>query len=233
VSVHAAGMASAMGGTIFDDAPATTKWRDEMLAAAQSIGAKYAGDGPYRTSEVLADVDRWWKIATQFANEAKDVSSMSPANAKRAMDNAVNLLEARAELKLRVPQALSVTGDEARHYAGLMVAPIEWLVDVGDPVLRKVEEPASWIKRALWLGTAVVGVWSITRLLETGTTAKREIFGTKPLFAPRGLVKNPPAWAADPDLWETARIAVEENGPYENEEHVKIHVYKQLGGRVS
>lgn len=235
MSVFATGAASVGGvGEIFDDSPATTKWREQMEASAKILRAKYGGDGPFQVARVLADVDRWWRIATQFANEATQVSSMTAANAKRAKDNALNLLEARGELRLRVPTAMSVTSEEAQRFVDLMVAPITWLVDVGDPVLKNVEEPASWIKRALWLGAAVLGVWSVTKLLETGTTAKREVFGSRPLFgAPARLVKNPPAWAADPDLWETARVAVEENGPYENEEHVKIHVYKQLGGRVS
>jgi hypothetical protein len=237
VSVFAAGAASvrgnvAGGGSIFDNTPATDKWREQMRAAAANLGAKYSGDGPYRVADVLADVDHWWHVATEFSTTAK--GTVSPANLKRAQDNALNLLEARAELRLRVPTAYSVTADDAKRFAALMVAPIEWLIDVGDPILTKAEEPASMLKRILWIGLAFGGVWAVKTLIDSGVTAKREIVGERPLFAPKALVRNPPPWAADPILWEQARVAVEPHREqYDNPDAVTVHVYKQLGGRVS
>lgn len=53
------------------------------------------------------------------------------------------------------------------------------------------------------------------------------------LQAPGKLVNNPPSWARDPDVWETAKLAVKANSEgYDNPEAVTVHVYKQLGGRV-
>jgi hypothetical protein len=240
VSVYSAGAASVRrsvaGGAIFDDAPATSKWRGQMEGAAANVRAKYAGDGPYQVEAVLADVDKWWRVASQFAEQAatNPTSTMRPDQVKRAKDNALNLLEARAALKLRIPTAYSVTGPEARQLTAFMVAPIEWLISVGEPALSSAEAPASWIKRGLWIVGGLAGIWAVSKLLDSGVSAKREIFGARPLFAPKALVKNPPAWAADPEIWESARVAVEPyRDSYDNPEVVTVHVYKQMGGRVS
>lgn len=240
MSVYGAGAASVRrdrtGGSLFDTTPATEKWREQMQAAAANVRAKYAGDGPYQVAAVLADVDRWWRVATQFktAADTAPLSTMRPDQVKRASDNALNLLEARAELQVRVPQAVSITGPEAHKLAEFMAAPIDWLVSVGEPALASAEAPASMIKTALWIVGGIAGIWALTKLIDSGVSAKREIVGERPLLAPRALVRNPPAWAADPILWEDARMAVEPHrAQYDNPEAVIVHVYKQMGGRVS
>jgi hypothetical protein len=79
-----------------------------------------------------------------------------------------------------------------------------------------------------------IGVlWGVSKLLGGAVEAKREFFGARALPAPAALVRNPPAWAQDPELWESARVAVEPYADrYDNAAAVTTHVYKQMGGRV-
>jgi hypothetical protein len=240
VSVFAAGMASMpvrgrtsssrTSGAIFDGTPITDKWRGEMQAVKDKLRASYGGPGPYTVAHVLADVDHWWGIATKFANEAPSLNMKTPALVKQARDNALNLLEARAQLKLRKPAEI-VDAKEGRVYLEAMVAPIDWLISTGAPVLTSREESMSTIKKIAYIGLGIGVIYGLSRLLSSGAELTREVRSFRP--APAGMVHNPPSWAADPEIWENARLAVEQSGPYENVEAVKIHVYKQLGGRVS
>lgn len=234
MSVYGAGVASmpsrASTGALFDDTPVTDKWREQMQAAKEKLRASYAGPGPYTVARVLADVDKWWRIASQYADEAPSVSAMPAVRVKEAKTNALNLLEARAQLRTRKPEEI-VEAKDGRVYLDAMVAPIDWLIASGAPVLKDKEQSNSMWKTALYVGLGIGAIYGLSRLLSSGAELTREVRGIRP--APAGMVHNPPAWAADPELWETARLAVEESGPYENVEAVKVHVYKQLGGRVS
>jgi hypothetical protein len=235
VSVFGAGVSSmprraAMGGALFNDTPITDKWREQMTAAKAKLRESYSGPGPYTVAHVLADVDKWWKIASRYADEAPSMSSMPAVRLKEAKDNALNLLEARAQLKIRKPTEI-VEPAAGRVYLDAMTAPIDWLIAVGTPAIKGREEVGSTFKTAMYVGLAVLGVYGLSKVLSSGAELTREMRSLRP--APAGMVNNPPAWAADPELWEHARLAVEESGPYENVEAVKVHVYKQLGGRVS
>ena len=222
--------ASRTSGAIFDGTPATDKWRAQMQAARDKLRASYSGPGPYTVEHVLADVDHWWQIATKYANEAPGLSTIRPDQIKAAKTNALNLLEARAQLRLRKPAEI-VDVKDGRVYVEAMVAPIDWLIDAGAQPLAKEENTRSTLKTALYVAAGIAAIYGLSRLLSSGAELTREVRSFRP--APTGMVHNPPAWAADPDLWETARLSVEQSGPYENAEAVKVHVYKQLGGRVS
>jgi hypothetical protein len=225
------GRAAARTGAIFDGGtPATDKWRGEMRDAKAKLRASYAGPGAYTVEHVLKDVDHWWGIATKFANEASSLSTIRPDQIKAAKNNAVNLLEARAQLKLRKPQEI-VDPKDGAVYLAVMTAPIDWLIDVGSQPLAKEEGTRSTLKTMLYVAGGIAAIYGLSRLLSSGAELTREVRSFRP--APAGMVHNPPAWAADPEIWESARIAVEQSGPYDNAEAVKIHVYKQLGGRVS
>lgn len=234
MSLYAAGLNSARAssaGAFYDATPATDKWREQMEAAADKVRAKYSGPGPFTVYGVLTDLDKWWKVATQFAEQAPD-AKMLPVHVTEAKNNAVNLLEARAELRTRPALDVVAPADVARFVA-LMVAPIAWLVAVGRPMLENVEAPASMLKTALWIAAAIGGVWGVSKLLDSASGFKREIVGTRPLVPPSKLVRNPPPWAVDAELYETARVAVRDSGEqYDNPKMVIVHVYKQLGGRV-
>lgn len=53
------------------------------------------------------------------------------------------------------------------------------------------------------------------------------------ITAPAEHILNPPPWVQDPDLWESAKLAVEPyKHRYPNPDAVITHVYKQMGGRV-
>lgn len=206
-----------------------------MNAAAERIRAKYAGPGPYTAGAMLVDVTKAWGVATQFAEQAPTVSTMRPDQVTRAKNNALDLLELQAALKIRDPSSVLSRGELDKCTAA-MTAPIAWLVSAGAPVLAANEPSAGFPWRTLmWGGLIIGGLYGLSRALSSASEFKREIVGPRTLTsAPRELVKNPPAWAADPELWEHARIAVEGSGEqYDNAEAVKIHVYKQLGGRVS
>lgn len=234
MSVFAAGAASMgrsrMAGSVFDGTPITDKWRGQMEAAKEKLRDSYSGPGPYTVARVLADVDKWWKIATKFANDAPTMNAITPARVKAAKDNALNLLEARAQLQIRKPAEI-VDVKDGRVYLDAMVAPIDWLIATGSPVLANREESWSTLKTAAVVAGGIAAIYGLSKLLSSGAELTREVRSFRP--APAGLVNNPPAFAADPAIWEHARLAVEESGPYENAEAVKIHVYKQLGGRVS
>jgi hypothetical protein len=235
VSIFGAGVASmpsraSTGGALFTETPATDKWRGQMEAAKEKLRSSYSGPGPYTVERVLADVDHWWKIATKFSEDAPAMNAITPARVKEAKTNALNLLEARAQLRLRRPAEI-VESKDGRVYLDAMVAPIDWLIATGSPVLANREESWSTLKTVAYVGLGVAAIYGLSRLLSSGAELTREVRGMRP--APAAMVHNPPAWAADPELWETARLAVEESGPYENVEAVKVHVYKQLGGRVS
>lgn len=235
MSVFGAGVASmprrsAMGGALFTETPATDKWRGQMEAAKEKLRSSYSGPGPYTVERVLADVDHWWKIATKFSEDAPTMNAITPARVKEAKNNAVNLLEARAQLKLRRPAEI-VDVKDGRVYLEAMTAPIDWLIATGSPVLSNREESWSTVKTVAYVALGIGAIYGLSKLLSSGAELTREVRGLRP--APAAMVHNPPAWAADPEIWETARTAVAESGPYDNEEHVRIHVYKQLGGRVS
>ena len=218
-------------GSLFDGGtPATDKWRDEMRAARDKLRASYSGPGPYTVERVLKDVDHWWGIATKFANEASSLSTIRPDQVKLARNNALNLLEARAQLKLRRPAEI-VDPKEGAVYLAAMTAPIDWLIDVGGQPLAKEETTRSTLKTMLYVAGGIAAIYGLSKLLSSGAELTREVRSFRP--APTGMVHNPPVWAADPEIWETARLSVEQSGPYENAEAVKVHVYKQLGGRVS
>lgn len=232
MSVFGAGVSSiplrrSSTGGLFDGTPVTDKWRDQMLDAKAKLRASYSA-GPYTVAHVLADVDKWWKIATEFTKTT--LTTETPARRKQAMDNALNLLEARAQLQLRKPVEI-VDAKEGRVYLAAMEAPIDWLIATGTPALKNREDSWSTLKTLAYVGIGVGALYGLSRVLSSGAELTREVRSFRP--APTAMVHNPPAFAADPDLWERARIAVEESGPYDNAEAVKIHVYKQLGGRVS
>jgi hypothetical protein len=232
VSVYGAGVAS-MGtgrtGALFDQTPVTDKWRGQMEAAKQKLRDSYSGPGPYTVARVLADLDKWRRIAGKFAEDAPGVD-MPPARKKQALTNALNLTEAYHTLKLRKPTEI-VDPKDGRVYLEAMQAPIDWLIAAGTPVLKQREEGWSTLKTLAFVGIGVAAIYGLSRVLSSGAELTREVRAFRP--APAGMVHNPPAWAADPEVWERARLAVEETGPFENPEAVKIHVYKQLGGRVS
>jgi hypothetical protein len=217
------------------ETPVSDKWRDNMIAAKSKLRASYAGPGPYTVATVLHDVDHWWQIATKFANEAPSLSTMLPARLKEAKNNALNLLEARAQLKLRKPDEI-VTPEQGRVYLDAMVAPIDWLIGVGKPVLDGEERTTSTLRKALYITAGIAAIYGLSKLLSSGAELTREVRGFR--AAPVGMVHNPPPWAADPEIYETARTAVadaqaEGGEPFENPSAVTVHVYKQLGGRVS
>lgn len=219
-----------MSGAIFDGTPITDKWKGQMEAAKEKLRESYSGPSPYTVARVLADVDKWWGIATKFANDAPSMNAITPARVKQAQYNALNLMEARAQLKIRKPAEI-VDAKDGRVYLEAMVAPIDWLIATGSPVLKNREDSWSTLKTAAFIGLGVAAVYGLSKVLSSGAELTREMKGLRP--APATMVHNPPAFAADPEIWEHARLAVEESGPYENAEAVKIHVYKQLGGRVS
>jgi hypothetical protein len=66
---------------------------------------------------------------------------------KAAKDNALNLLEARAQLQIRKPAEI-VDVKDGRVYLDAMVAPIDWLIATGSPVLANREESWSTLKTA-------------------------------------------------------------------------------------
>lgn len=236
MSAYSSGVASSRGvmGAADSSTPVTDKWQGDMRAAADRIRTKYSGPGPYLAGAVLLDVDKAWKVASQFADQAPSVSSMRPDQITRAKNNALDLLELRAGLKLRDPMS-ALSRAELDNVVAKMSAPIAWLVAVGAPVLA-ANEPGDFPWRTLmWGGLVIGGLYALSKAISSASEFKREVVGPRTLTsAPRELVKNPPAWAADPELWEHARIAVENSGEqYDNAESVKVHVYKQLGGRVS
>jgi len=235
VSVFSAGAASMPmrgrmgGGAIFDGTPITDKWKGQMEAAKEKLRASYSG-GPYTVAHVLADVEKWWGIASKFAADAPTMNAITPVRIKQARDNALNLLEARAMLKLRRPEEI-VDAKDGRVYLEAMTAPIDWLIATGSPVLANREGSWSTLKTAAVVAGGIAAIWGLSKVLSSSAELTREVRSFRP--APAGMVHNPPAWAADPEIWETARLSVEQSGPYENAEAVKVHVYKQLGGRVS
>lgn len=88
--------------------------------------------------------------------------------------------------------------------------------------------------KVFWGAAIIGGLWAATKFVGEARGAKRDLLGDRPVFggAPRGLVRNPPAWALDPEKWESARLAVEPYADhYENPHAVMVHVYKQMGGR--
>lgn len=240
MSVYSSGVASSHGtGRVHassgdSSTPVTDRWRGDMAAAVDRIRAKYSSPGPFLAGAVLIDVNKAWTVASQFAKEAADVSTIRPDQVKRAQMNALDLMELHAALKLREPTSI-LSRAELDNVIAKMTAPVAWLVSVGSPVLA-ANEPTGFPWRTLmWGGLIIGGLYGLSKALSSASEFKREVVGPRTLTsAPATLVKNPPAWAADPELWEHARLAVESTGEkYDNVEAVKIHVYKQLGGRVS
>lgn len=235
MSLFAQGVSSVprpgMGGALFDDTPATHKWQEQMRAAAAKLRDKYAGPGPFPVSDVQIDLNHWWTVATKFSADAPG-AGLRPDQVKRASDNALNLLEARTALKLAHPDG-HVEARDAGELVKLMVAPIDWLVSVGTPILSSDEGVRSNLKTFLWLAGIGGGIWALTKLFDSTVSLKRELVGDRTLVPPRALVRNPPPWAVDADVYETARVAVRDAGEkYDNPKAVIAHVYKQLGGRV-
>ena len=53
------------------------------------------------------------------------------------------------------------------------------------------------------------------------------------LEPPPEMIHNPPPWVKDPDIWESAKLAVSPyKKRYDNPDAVITHVYKQMGGVV-
>jgi len=88
-------------------------------------------------------------------------------------------------------------------------------------------------KMLIYVGAGVGALWAATKFLGQSIDVKRELVGARPLVAPTGAVKNPPPWVIDPDLWESAKLAIQPyRDRYDNPLAVTTHVYKQMGGRV-
>lgn len=84
-----------------------------------------------------------------------------------------------------------------------------------------------------YAGGAIGLLYGASRLVNSGVAAKREIVGARPLAAPATMVRNPPPWVIDSDVWEQAKLAVAPfSHRYENPEATLTHVYKQMGGRI-
>jgi len=235
VSVYGSGVASARSSTggALDPTPVTDKWRADMNAAAERVRSKYSGPGPYLAGAVLVDVDKAWNVASQFASQAPTVSTMRPDQVTRAKNNALDLLELRAALKLRDPHS-ALSRAEVDRAVAAMQAPIAWLVSAGTPVLTAEEQPGFPWKTLMWGAIIIGGLYAAHKAISSVSELKRDVMGERPIFAPTAMVKNPPAWAADPVIWESARTAIEPyRDSYDNPEAVTVHVYKQMGGRVS
>lgn len=135
---------------------AIASWSKSLKGKAAAIRSKYANVRPPRLA-LLADVDRWWKVAKQFADQAPSLSSITPARIQQAKDNATTLQQMRLYLKTTnfgpaVPSGVVANAVDA------MTAPIDWLVGTGTPALETEANYADMIRKVATLDVPWKGI---------------------------------------------------------------------------
>ncbi len=186
---------------------AIVKWQTSLQARANELQAKYANAYP-TAGELLEDVTKWWTIASEFADTARTMGNITPRSVRDAEDNALALLEFRAQLRVQ-PANATVSPDIRDVGVTLMLGPINWLVRIGSPVLvtqsnyqelaqKAIDAPSSAIGYVLdqlrkslglpsWFvpvvaGTAAVGVgaWAYFTFLAPATRISRRLVHQNP-----------------------------------------------------
>jgi hypothetical protein len=141
---------------------AIAKWRTSMSDQVAKIKAKYAAGQP--VSELRKDVTRWWKVATEFAVGAPNLSNITDAQIAQAKYNANNLREMRLYL-MTTNLVRGVPTDVRLKAVGYMTAPVEWLQYIGTPALQKEADYADMVRAAAKLPG--LGLDSLEKLLGT------------------------------------------------------------------
>lgn len=114
------------------------RWKTKMAAQGLALRSKYQNLKVVYQATLLTDVTHWWTIATEFDKGAPDLHQLTDAQRTKARNNAVDLLELKAEIKGiggGYMGAVVDSGTVARAVEK-MIAPIDWLIAVGGPVLQ-------------------------------------------------------------------------------------------------
>ncbi len=107
----------------------------KLDAAAAALAAKYA-TGEHTIGALLGDVDKWWRIATEYVTQAKTMSSLTDTQVRAAEDNALTLLELRGYLR-SFPASIVASIPMRDKAVAAMVAPIYWVKGIATPILQR------------------------------------------------------------------------------------------------
>lgn len=124
---------SGLGDAGQDAAIASTAAK--LDAAAAGVAAKYT-TGEHTIGAVLADVDKWWRVATEYVAQAKAMSSLTVTQVRAAEDNALTLLELRGYLR-SFPAATIASRPMLDKGVAAMIAPIAWVKAIATPILQR------------------------------------------------------------------------------------------------
>lgn len=142
-----------LGDAAQDAAIAST--RAKLDAAAAGIVDKYAA-GSHTIGALYADADKWWRIATEYAVQAKTMRSLTVTQVRVAEDNAVTLLELRGYLR-SFPQATIASRPMLDKGVAAMVAPVYWVRDISTPILQRSADYDDMLKAAVNAPSTVLG----------------------------------------------------------------------------
>lgn len=140
------------------------KRESNLDAVAASLAAKYA-TGEHSVAELYGDVDKYWRVASEYASQANTMSSLSTQQVRRAEDNALALLEFRAYLK-SFPVGTPASRAMLDRGVGLCVAPIVWIRDIGTPVLQTMDSYARMAKLAIDAPSSALK-WTLDQLMKS------------------------------------------------------------------
>lgn len=115
---------------------AITTWQQRLAGKQEEIRQKYANPQPAGT--VVADLEHWHKIATEFSRIGREMSTTptTPLNIQTADDNVATLAYLRTYIGQLPAQQLVTRPELLSRCAGAMTAPIAWLVQIGTPALQ-------------------------------------------------------------------------------------------------
>lgn len=142
-------------GTDLDAAIA--RWRQQLAGKADEIRAKYTVARP--AGELQRDLTHWRQVAEEFARVGPTLSSITAASVERARQHVSDLRYLEAYIGQLSAGQLVTRQSLVDRAVAAMVAPIEWLISIGTPVLvtdanyRKAIDnalsPSSWLRSLL------------------------------------------------------------------------------------
>lgn len=140
----------------------------KLDAAAAGLTAKYA-TGSHAVAELYADVDKFWRIAGTYAEQANTMGGffggLEKSQVRQAEDNALNLLEFRAYLK-SFPVGAQASRPMLDRGVALCVAPIAWVKSISSPVLQTQASINNMAKLALDAPSSVIK-WTLDQLMKS------------------------------------------------------------------
>lgn len=113
---------------------AVSSTRERLSTQVEVFKATYAKNVTW--DAVLADAEKWYPIATSFANTSKDIGNITASLRNEADDNALALLELRA---LARTQTGTLSAEQRETAVNKLTAPILWLLSTSEPVLARQE----------------------------------------------------------------------------------------------